>query len=154
MFLSNTLYNYIIYNIQKKIYSFHDKACLVTYWDTPGDYEYLVDTIHLCSNMAGIVFLFDGIITNTLKKYVLYNNIIKYSNYLLFYIYNILGTNLNSFLSLKNWINEYEKNNSNNTHVFKIILCNLKTFGEERKIQYNEGFKLAKSINADYIEFQ
>ncbi|OUM67943.1 hypothetical protein PIROE2DRAFT_4497 [Piromyces sp. E2] len=111
-----------IIKFYKKGYSINERACYVTYWDTPGDNDYLIDTIHLCSNMAGIVFIYDG-------------------------------TNLNSFLSLKTWINEYNKNNTNNTHVFKIILCNLRTFGEERTIQYNDGFKLAKSINADYLEF-
>ncbi|ORX54804.1 P-loop containing nucleoside triphosphate hydrolase protein [Piromyces finnis] len=111
-----------IIKFYKKGYLINERACYVTYWDTPGDYDYLVDTIHLCSNMAGIAFIYDG-------------------------------TNFNSFLSLKKWVNEYSKYDSNNSHIFKIIFCNLRTFGEERTVQYNEGLKLAKSINADYIEF-
>jgi GTPase SAR1 family protein len=114
--------NQKIIKFYKKAYTLNDRACIVTYWDTPGDNEYLVDTIHLCSNMAGVVFIYDG-------------------------------TNINSFVSLKNWINEYEKNNSNNTNVFKVILCNLKTFGDTRNVQYNEGYKLAKSIQAEYLEY-
>ena len=58
-------------------------------------------------------------------------------------------TDENSFKNIRNWVKQIEQNAQNN--VCKVLVCN-KCDREDRKVNFDEGSKLASEYNMKYFE--